>query len=203
MADVSTALVQGAALQNERMDAVFGELVKESWSFWSDQTRASQVDEVVLSAIIAHTLDQGYHLIDLTSDGNHHYVRFHHKGDASRVYYRVGHMTPDQTTARVIGHHLSLVAAHGRKTGDFAAVWKAVQAELRSGFLANPEPGTLTVDGDMSTGYIYAQIDLYLPIDRYLVGPYAVDDARLGEHLNAVQHALRKYLVGRFFGGRS
>jgi hypothetical protein len=184
---------------NEHLDAVFGALVKESWAWFGDQTRASQVDEVVLSALIAHTLDQGYQLIDLTSDGTHHFVRFHHGSNLSRIYYRIGHLTPDQTTARVLGHQLSLVVGYGQKTSDFTAVWKAVQAELRSGFLANPEPGTMTIDGDMATGYIYAQIDLYLPIDRYFTGPYSVDDATLAGHTDAIVHALRKYLRGRFF----
>ena len=63
---------------------------------------------------------------------------------------------------------------------------------------APPSPGTITVDGDVSSGYVYCQVDLYLELERYIRGDYAIDYTLLASHIGATTHALRKYLRGRF-----
>ncbi|MCU0657800.1 MAG: hypothetical protein MUF64_21825, partial [Polyangiaceae bacterium] len=81
---------------------------------------------------------------------------------------------------------------------DFGRVWQAIKAEFKSGYVNNPEPGTITVDGDMESGYIYVQVDLYLQIDHYIAADYSINFPRLNRDIGATLNALRKYLKGRF-----
>jgi len=184
--------------QDDYLDSVFGDLVQASWDYFNAHAFSSHVDEVFLGSVITSTLDQGYALIDLTSDGTHHYLRFEDLEDHSRVIYRLTHLTSDLTQARVLGQRAKVVVGYGEKMKNFAKVWKALQAEWKSGYLRTPEPGTITVDGDMQSGYIYVQIDMYWSIDEYIGADYDIDYAKLTLHVGACVHALRKYLRGRF-----
>jgi hypothetical protein len=187
-----------AGTEDDRLDAVFGGLVKESWSYFNAHAYASHVDEVFLGAIITSVLDTGYALIDLSSDGTHHYTRFENLGDHSRIICRLTHLTGDLTRAKVQGHRASVILGYGEKSNDFARILQALKAEMKSGYLQSAEPGTITVDGDLNTGYVYVQIDLYLCVDDYVSPDYAIRYDVLQEHLGATVHALRKYLKGRF-----
>lgn len=186
------------ATTDDQLDKVFGGLVKESWKYYNAHAFASQVDEVFLGAIITATLDTGYALIDLSSDGTHHYTRFQNLQDKSRVICRLTHLTGDLVKSKVEGHRASVVFGYGERVDDFGRIWQALKAEMKSGYLQSAEPGTITVDGDMNSGYIYVQVDLYLCVDDYVKSDYGVRYDVLREHLAATQNALRKYLRGRF-----
>jgi hypothetical protein len=184
--------------EDDRLDGVFGQLVKASWDYLGDHSFSSHIDEVLLGAVITACLDNGYSLIDLNSDGSHHYVRFEDFSDKSRLLLRLTHLTPGLATAKVLGQRASVVVGYGERSGNISKILAAIRAEMQSGFLQNAEPGTLTIDGDVVSGYVYAQVDLYLNIDDYIARDYTINYASLTSHLNACRHALRKYLRGRF-----
>lgn len=182
----------------EQLEQVFGRLVKESWAYYDARAYAQRVDELLLGAVITCTLDNGYALIDLASDGAHHNLRFQHPKEGHRILCRLTHLTPDLTTAKVLGHRASVVLGYGERLDDFTRIFNALRAEVKSGYLQSAEPGTIVVDGDMNTGYIYVQVDLYLNVDDYVGPNYKINYDVLREHLAATLHTLRKYLRGRF-----
>lgn len=183
---------------DDHQDRIFGGLVQKSWDYLEDHDFAGHIDEVFLGAVITSTLDTGYSLIDLSSDGTHHFLRFQDMSDESRIIARVKHLTPSLAVAKVLGQRASVIIGYGEKAGSITKVMGAVQAEMKSGFLQNPDPGTITVDGDMASGYVYCQVDMYWDIEDYVGRDYRIDYARLTAHIGASRHALRKYLRGRF-----
>lgn len=187
-----------AALGDDALDAVFGGLVKDSWRWLADQRFAGHVDEVFLGAVITSTLDTGYSLIDLTSDGTHHFLRFENLTDRSRILFRLTHLTPSLAVSKVLGQRASAVIGYGERVGNLAKIWSAIQAEMKSSLLREADPGTITVDGDVQSGYVYCNVDLYLDVDAYVSRDYRVDHALLSKHVAGTVHALRKYLRGRF-----
>jgi hypothetical protein len=184
--------------KDDALDRVFGDLVKESWRYLGEHRFASHIDEVFLGAIITSTLDTGYSLIDLSSDGSHHYLRFENLSDKSRIIVRLTHLTASLALAKVLGQRASAIIGYGEKVGNLAKIWSAIQAEMKSAYIQDSEPGTITVDGDINSGYVYCQVDLYLDIDQYVSRDYAIDYPKLASHIGATTHALRKYLRGRF-----
>lgn len=196
-ADGAPARAPGEA-DDDYYDRIFGQLVKASWDWYDDHAFASHVDEVFLGAVITSTLDTGYSLIDLTSDGTRHYLRFENLDDKSRVIFQLTHLTGSQTLAKILGHKASVVIGYGERLGNISKVMSAVKAEYKSGFMSNAEPGTITVDGDLASGYVYVQIDLTWTIDDYIDRTYNTDTAKLAAHIHGCTHALRKYLRGRF-----
>ncbi len=184
--------------EDDALDAVFGDLVRQSWKYHEDHAFASHIDEVFLGAVITACLDGGWSLIDLNSDGTHHYLRFEEMEGHSRAIVRLTHLTPGLATAKVLGQRASVVVGYGERVKNFATVWKALKAEYKSGLLSGDTPGTISVDGDMNSQYVYCQVPLYLKIDDYVSRDYAVDHATLTRHFDAALHALRKYLRGRF-----
>lgn len=187
-----------ATLSDDALDAVFAGLVKESWRWLSDQRFASQIDEVFLGAVITSTLDTGFVLIDLSSDGSHHFLRFEDLTDRSRILFRLTHLTPSLAVSKVLGQRASVVIGFGERIGNIAKVFTAIQSEMKSSFLKEADPGTITVDGDLNSGYVYCNVDLFLDIDAYVSRDYRVDHAKLSTHVAGTVHALRKYLRGRF-----
>jgi hypothetical protein len=187
-----------AALGDDALDAVFGGLVKDSWKWLADQRFAGHVDEVFLGAVITSTLDTGFVLIDLTSDGTHHFLRFEDLTDRSRILFRLTHLTPSLAVSKVLGQRASAVIGYGERVGNLAKIWSAIQAEMKSSLLREADPGTITVDGDVTSGYVYCNVDLFLDIDAYVSRDYRVDHALLSKHVAGTVHALRKYLRGRF-----
>ncbi|MFT5454269.1 MAG: hypothetical protein ACI9K2_000745 [Myxococcota bacterium] len=183
---------------DDYQDRLFGELVKASWDYLEDHNFAGHIDEVFLGAVITSTLDTGCSLIDLTSDGSHHYLRFEDLSDNSRVIFRMTHLTGSLAVSKVLGQRASVVIGYGERIGNVGKIMNALRSEMQSGYLRNPEPGTITVDGDLQSGYVYVQVDLYMNIDDYVTRDYRVDYSRLAGHIGATKHALRKYLRGRF-----
>ncbi|MEQ1572334.1 MAG: hypothetical protein ABMA64_42315, partial [Myxococcota bacterium] len=183
---------------DDEQDAVFVGLVKESWKYLGEHRFAAHIDEVFLGGLITSTLDTGYSLIDLSSDGSHHYVRFENLADQSRIVVRLTHLTGSLALSKVVGQRASAVIGYGERVGNITKIWGAIQAEMKSSYIQDPEPGTITVDGDVNSGYVYCQVDLYLSIDDYVSRDYAIDYSKLTVHVGSVVHALRKYLRGRF-----
>lgn len=194
---VESAPVPGES-KDDALDRVFGDLVRESWRYLGEHRFASHIDEVFLGAIITSTLDTGYSLIDLSSDGTHHYLRFENLSDNSRIIVRLTHLTASLALAKVLGQRASAVIGYGEKIGNITKIWGALQAEMKSSYIQDAEPGTITVDGDMNSGYVYCQVDLYFDIDQYVSREYQIDYKKLSSHIGATTHALRKYLRGRF-----
>jgi len=185
-------------LSDDELDVVFGELIEESWAYHSDHSFASHIDEVMVGALITDGVRRGLSLIDLSSDGTNHYMRFEKIGEGSRVIIRLTHLTGNMTTAATQGHRVAAVIGYGEKLKDFSRVWSAIKAEYKSGLVARDTPGAISVDGDMSSQYVYVQIRLFLKIDDYIGRDYSIDYHRLDAHLDATLNALRKYLRGRF-----
>lgn len=183
---------------DDALDAMFGKLVDQSWSYYENHAFANRIDEVFLGALITASLDNGWSLIDLTSDGTNHYVRFENLDNHSRLIFKLRHLTGDLATARILGHRASVVVGYGEKVPNFQKVWSAVKAEYKSGYIRTPEPGTITVDGDVAAGYVYVQVDLFWNIEDYVREDYSVNYGTLDDHVDACTHALRKYLRGRF-----
>lgn len=184
---------------DDQMDAVFGGLVKDSWTYFKEHERAGYLDEVMVGAIITTALDSGYSLIDLGSDGTHHYLRLEAlQGDQSRLVFQLAHLTPGLVAAKVLGQRMSVVVGYGERLGNFSQIWQALKAEFKSGYVQNPEPGTITVDGDVSSGYVYVQIDLYLDVKNYVGDDDSINYPRIHRDIGATINALRKYLRGRF-----
>ena len=192
------ALPEVSASEDDRLDAIFGEIVRKSWDLVTERELAQHIDEVFLGSVITASLDDGYSLIDLNSDGTHHYLRFENMADGSRLIVRLRHLTGDLVTAKVLGQQASAVIGYGEKAKNMSSVMSALKAEFKSGFIQNPEPGTITVDGDLKSGYVYAQVDLLLDIGDYVSDDYSTNTTRLCEHIDATTHVLRKYLRGRF-----
>lgn len=195
----SVAVVSASSEDGEALEAAFAGLVKKSWAHFNQSLFAQRVDEVLLGAIITVMVERGSALIDITSDGTNHYVRFERLADRSRVYFRLNHLTPNPVAAKVQGHLVSIVVGYGEFIDNFSVIWSAIKAEYRSGLIQTAEPGTITVDGDMETRYAYVQVDLYWNAGDY-IQDWRVDHEKLGADMDAVVHVLRKYLRGRFRG---
>ena len=172
--------------------------MRGSWNYLEEHKFASHIDEVFVGAVITATLDTGYSLIDITSDGTHHYLRFEQLGEHHRIIFRLTHLTGSLSVARVLGQRAEVTIGYGERVGNPARILKAVQAEMKGRYIREPEPGTITVDGDLPSGYVYCQVQLYLNLADYVGPDYTVDHRELMLHIEAATHTLRKYLRGRF-----
>lgn len=192
-----TSAPPAAAPADDAPDHLFARLIKGSWDYYHANLFAEHVDEVFIGAVISSTLDNGYSLIDIASDGARHYLRFENLQDRTRVIYQLRHLATDVAAAKVLGHMAGVVVGYGERVGNLGRIWGAVKAEYKSGYLHSAEPGTITVDADLESGYIYAQVDMFWNISDYVANDYMTDSRRLTQHIGACVHALRKYLHGR------
>lgn len=181
------------------MDEVFVKLVHSSWKRHGRRLLSTEVDEVLVGAVITATLDNGYALIDLNSTGSDHYLRFEQLETGSRIIFQLTHHGESLLTSQVLGHEASVRIGYGERVKDFGSVYRAVKQELKGGYIAQAEPGIITVDGDISSQYIYVEVGMLWDIKDYLnpENPYQVNYPKLTEHIQASVHALRKYLHGR------
>ena len=81
---------------------------------------------------------------------------------------------------------------------QFSKVGNALKQEVQSGFIVSPEPGTVTFDADLSSGYVYAQIDLLMEIERYVDEHLDVDHEMLRKHLASVVYTMKTFIQARF-----
>lgn len=183
--------------EDDYKDRLFAGLVKSSWDWLYEQDFAGHIDEVFLGAIITATLDTGQQLIDITSDGTHHYLRFEDPSDHSRLIVRLTHLTGSLALSKVLGQKAKVTIGYGERVKNISKIMTAIRSEMQSGYLS-PEPGTITVDGDLQSGYVYVQVELFLSIDEYVSPTYDIAYESLTAHIDATENALRKYLRGRF-----
>ena len=89
-----------------------------------------------------------------------------------------------------------VTVAYGQRVRDLGRVMSTIKQEMKSSMISNAaEPGVITFDGDMSTGYVYAQVNLLLNLDDYFDG--LVQTSPISRDLYAAVHSLSRYLSGR------
>ena len=182
---------------SEQLDQVFGQLVHRSWERYNEQLRTREIDDLLVGAVITAGVAQDYSLIDLTSDGNSHYLRFQHRQNKHRLMFQLAHQTGTVTAAKTLGQYAAVTIAYGEYVQDARTVWQALKTEVKSGFLDVGEPGVFTVDADLGTGYVYVQVPLLLDLDQYFADHYTIKYPVLQQHIAAVVQACAKYLHGR------
>lgn len=129
---------------------------------------------------------------------NGHELRFEEPETQSRVTVALLHLTPDVASAKVVGHRASAVIGFGQRVKQFQKVGQAVRQEVQSSLVLSPEPGTVTFDADLSSGYVYAQVDLLLELERYVSDDLSVDHDLLRRHLAAVVYTMKTFVQTRF-----
>jgi hypothetical protein len=184
-------------LPDDEMDRRFGQLIKSSWDYYYANEFARHVDEAFIGAVITSTLDNGYSLIDLNSDGSNHFLRFQQMQDGTRILYQLRHLAHSPAEAKVLGHISTVTVGYGERSANVSRLWSALKAEFKSGYIQSAEPGTITIDADVESGYIFAQVDMIWNISDYVTGHYETDYPKLTEHIAVSINALRKYLHGR------
>lgn len=184
--------------RDDQLDAVFGKLIDKSWAYLDEYNFASRIDEIFLGAVITSTLDEGFNLIDLTSDGQNHFLRLENFDDNSRTLFRLNHFTGDLVSSNVIGQKARVMIGYGERVPNVSTVLSALKAEIKSGLFVNAEPGSIVVDADVISGYIYCQVDMFWSLDEIISRNYDIDYDTLKEWIRASTNALRKYLRGRF-----
>jgi len=97
----------------------------------------------------------------------------------------------------VLGRLARAVIGYGQMVNNVGALWQAFKAEVKSSFIDSGEPGIMTCDADLESGYIYVQVPLILDLDQYFSSNYQVNHALLQQHIMATVHSLAKYLNGR------
>jgi len=175
----------------------FVELVGESWKRWNIWEHARRVDDVALGAVIASYVDSGWQLIDLESDGHTHQTRFQ-SGD-HRLAVGVVALAEDPAQAQALGRLVQVSVAYGQRVRDVGRIMSTVKQEMKSSLITNAnEPGVVTFDADMSSGYVYAQVNLLLNLDDYFDG--LIQTNPISRDLYSAVHSLSRYLHGRIGG---
>jgi len=178
-------------------DAIFGQLIKASWSRYEEQARNREMDDVFVGAVITAEVAAGSLLLDLQSDGDNHYLRFERHDTGERSYFQLGHVTRELMQARVLGHYARVVAGYGEPVRNAASYISGWKREISSDLIDQNEPGIVVFDAEVDEGYIYAEVLLYLDLDPYFAGGHQVDYQRLQRDLGALRAALSKLLHGR------
>ena len=88
---------------SEELEQVFVSLVDRSWKRYNEQLYNKTMDDLLVGTVIATTVEVGYSLIDLTSDGQRHYLRFEHLPSKERLIFELTNMSEDLVTAKVLG----------------------------------------------------------------------------------------------------
>jgi hypothetical protein len=186
--------------QDDYLDSVFVQQVKDSWKRFHKRQVSTQVDEVLVGAVITSTLDNGFALIDLESSQADHMLRFEQLSSGVRIIFRLSHHAESILTSSVLGHEASVSIGYGERIQDFNRVWTAIKQEMKGGYVRQADPGIITIDGDMSSQYVYVEVGLLWDLNDFLDpdNPYQVNYAKLTLQIGATIHALRKYLRGRF-----
>lgn len=184
-------------MTDEEREKTFVDLVKYSWQKYNETFYNQKIDDVLLGAVVANMVEDGFSLIDLNSDGVNHHLRFENLATRERLVFKLRHLSEDLTVAKVQGHLGDVTVGYGQRTDDIATVWSTFKSEMKSMFMQTAEPGIITFDADLTGGYIYAQIGLILDLDRYVARDLAVNLQLFDEHMEAVIHSLKKYLRGR------
>ncbi len=186
-----------AGLSDQELDDEFIALVDRSWEMFKETEKASTIDEAIVAGIVTALVDSGFVLIDITT-GVQHALRFEVPTTGARVTIDLQHLTADLASAKTIGHRAELVVGYGERLGNAGQIGQALRGEVASSFVATPEPGTVSFDADISSGYVYARIELYLEPERYIDDSLAVDHDLLRRHIAALVHTMRTFVHTRF-----
>ena len=215
------ALMDG--LSDQQLDDEFIALIDRSWAMYKETEKATTIDEVLLGGIITAMVDSGFVMIDITSGSlfgaaapapvpsttttvpaapalpaGTHDLRFEVPTTGARVTVTLQHLTPDLASSSVIGHRARLEVGYGERLGNATQIGQALRSEVASAFVAAPEPGTVTFDADISSGYVYATIDVLVEPDRYVDDSLTVDHDLLRRHIAALVHTMRTFVHTRF-----
>lgn len=200
-------------IADQELDDEFIALVARSWELYKETELATSIDEVMLGGVITAMVDSGFLLIDLSTAGvvapttaetgvslppAQHDLRFEEPTTGARVTMSLRHLTADAATAKLVGHRAEAVIGYGERVPNFSQVGQALRQEVASSFIASPEPATVSFDADMSSGYVYAQIDLLLELGRYVSDELEVDHALLRRHLASVVYTMQTFVRTRF-----
>lgn len=178
-------------------DQIFVQLVGQSWKIHDEHRHNRYMDDMLVGAVIAATVEDGYSLIDLTSDGTSHYLRFEHIPSKIRIIFRLTNLAENLITAKVLGRHANVVIGYGERVRDASALYQSLKQEMKSTLLETGEPGVITADADISSGYLYVQVPLIFDLNHYFKGGFEIDYTLLRTHIAATVHSLQKYLRGR------
>jgi len=182
----------------ELLERIFVGLVDQSWQRYNEDIKNKHMDDLLVGAVIASTVGSGFSLIDLNSDGVRHYLRFENMENRERIVFELTNMAEDTVTAKVRGRWARTVIGYGSPSKDTKTAWNILKAEVKSSFIVDRnEPGVITFDADLTSGYIYAQVPLLLNLDRYFGEGYEIKYDLLQRHTEAAIHSLKKYLQGR------
>ncbi len=182
---------------SQNLENVFMQLVEASWKKYDENKHNQHMDDLLIGGVITALVDNGYSLIDLTSDGTAHYLRFELLSTKERLIFQLTNLSENLITAKVLGRHGQVVIGYGERVNNPAALYQTLKSEIKSNYLDTGEPGVITADADLETGYIYVQVPLILNLDAYFSGTYDVNYDLLRLHIMATVHSLQKYLRGR------
>jgi hypothetical protein len=182
---------------SEELEKIFTSLVTSSWKIYNETVQNTHMDDLLVGAVITSNVESGYSLIDINSDGVHHYLRFEHLPTKQRIIYELTNLSENLVNAKVLGRRARVVIGYGQMVNNAGALWQALKAEFKSGFLDPAEPGVITCDADLQSGYIYVQVPLLINLDQYFSDGYQVNYNLLQQHISATIHSLAKYLQGR------
>ncbi len=213
VAAASAALMSG--LTDQELDDEFMGLITRSQDMYREAELDTSIGEAMLGGVITALVDCGYALIDLdtantwvpggvssaevaaSAIGAHHHLRFEHPVDRSRVTVAFMLLTPDPAGATVSGHRATATIGYGQRVPNSNQVSQAVRQELQSTSISS-EPGTVTFDADLSSGDIFAQVDLLQELERYVGEDLAVDHELLRRHLASVVYTMKTFVEARF-----
>lgn len=182
---------------SQDLETIFTQLVHQSWERYSEIEHNQRIDDILVGGVIVAMVEDGYALIDLSSDGVAHYLRFEELASKQRLIFRLQHASEDLVTARVLGNYARITIGYGEHVQNFSTLWSTLKSEIKSSFLVSDEPGIITTDADIQAGYIYAQVPLLLNLGPYFINEYEINYGLLRQHIQATFHSLQKYLQGR------
>jgi hypothetical protein len=182
---------------SDAWEARFTQLVSDSWKRWNEWEVARRADDIALGATITSFVTSGWKLIDIESDGTAHLVRF--QSGTDRLVFSITALSEDPVRAKALGRLIRVEVGYGVRAQNFGHVKDALKQEMKSSFIANAnEPGVITMDGDLSSGYVYATVPLILDLNDYFDG--IIETRPIAGDLYSAVHSLNKYLQGRLAG---
>ena len=182
---------------SEEQDQIFVSLVNQSWKHYNEEIQNTRMDDLLVGAVITAMVEQGYALIDLSSDGINHYLRLEWLETKQRIIFRLQNLSEDLVQAKVLGRRARVIIGYGEQISNTAALWSTLKAEMKSGMLDQSEPGVITCDADLTANYLYVQVPLILDLDQYFESELKVNYQLIQSHLHATVQSLAKYLNGR------
>ena len=184
-------------LDPDRIAATFDSLVDASWAWYDDHLFAHHADQMFLGGLVTVVLDAGYVLIDLLREEHDHWLRFEDLESRARIALHLTHLTPTLEMEKTLGQRAAVTIGYGERQERFGAVMKVLGGEVQTKVVDDVAPGTFRLEADVAEKYVFANVPLFLELDRYVRRDWTVDEARLREDVGAVVHTLREWLRGR------